>query len=280
MMGRAWIIVASYLGLIAIGFAGWETKGLHVGALAVLPLLLIGYHARFWIALATAIPSAIALTAMDGDIGATAGRIVLPRPVDALVLTCALCGAVIAAEALRRASIQNELLRANLQRARRHAERDALTGLANRRYFLRRLHKAIVTQNTAQAGVLFCDLDAFKIVNDTAGHPAGDAVLRLAAERLQHAVRGGDVVARIGGDEFAVLIAPLRPGFDADAVAAQIEIEFAQPFSVGGRSFSVGITIGCSIAPHDGTSPARLLELADERMYLAKLAKHETSPRH
>ena len=136
---------------------------------------------------------------------------------------------------------------------------------------MRRLHKAIVTKGDSQAGVLFCDLDGFKVVNDTAGHPAGDAVLRLAAERLQHAVRGGD--------EFAVLITPLQPGFDADAMAAQIELEFAQPFSVGGRSFNVGITIGCSIAPRDGTSAARLLKLADERMYRTKLEKRETLPR-
>lgn len=278
-MARPWIIAASYVALIAVTFAAWRTVGLHVGALAVLPLLFIGYHARFWIALATAIPAGIALTVLDSDISATAGRIVLARPADAAVLTCALCGAVIAAEALRRASIQNALLRANLVRARRHADRDALTGLANRRYFLRALHKTIVAQSTSQAGVLFCDLDSFKLVNDTAGHPAGDAVLRLAAERLQHAVREGDVIARIGGDEFAVLIAKLQPGFDADAVAMQIEAEFAQPFSVAGRTFQVGITIGCSVAPRDGMSPARLLELADERMYRAKLAKSETSSR-
>lgn len=275
-MGRAWIIAASYAALVAIGFAAWNTERLYVGALAVLPLLFIGYHARLWIALATAIPSGIVLAALDRDIGVATGRIVLPPAVDAAVLTCALCGAVIAAEALRRASIQNETLRANLQRARRHAERDALTGVANRRYFLQRLRGAIVTAKDAQAGILFCDLDAFKAVNDTAGHPAGDVVLRLAAERLQHAVRTEDVVARIGGDEFAVLIAPLLPAFDADAIAAQIEREFAQPFSVGGRSFSVGITIGCSVAPRDGTSPARLLELADERMYRIKQAKRET----
>lgn len=278
-MGRVWIVAASYAALVAIGFAAWRIQGLHVGALAVLPLLFIGYHARLWIALATAIPAGIVLTVWDHDVGTSAERLVLSPPLDAFVLICALSGAVIAAEALRRTSIQNELLRANLQRARRHAERDALTGVANRRYFLRRLHKAIVTKSDSQAGVLFCDLDGFKVVNDTAGHPAGDAVLRLAAERLQHAVRGGDVVARIGGDEFAVLITPLQPGFDADAMAAQIELEFAQPFSVGGRSFNVGITIGCSIAPRDGTSAARLLKLADERMYRTKLEKRETLPR-
>lgn len=271
-MGRIWILVASYAGLVAIGFAAWHAERLYVGALAVLPLLFIGYHARLWIALTTAIPSAIVLAALDSDMVPRSGRVTLPEPVDAIVLMSALCGAVIAAEALRRASIQNERLRMNLQRAKRHAEKDALTGVANRRYFLRRLHKAIASREH-QAGVLFCDLDNFKAVNDTAGHPAGDAVLRIAAERLQHAVRASDVVARIGGDEFAVLVAPLSPGSDADAVMAQIEREFAQPFSVGGRSFDVGITIGCSIAPRDGTSPARLLELADERMYGKKEAK-------
>lgn len=278
-MGRIWVIAGSYALLVAIGFAAWYTERLYVGALAVLPLLFIGYHARLWIALATAIPSGIVLSALDREVAGASGRIVMPPLVDAAVLTCALCGAVIAAEALRRASIQNELLRANLERARRHADRDDLTGLANRRYFLRRLHKAIVSAKDAQTGVLFCDLDAFKAVNDSAGHTAGDTVLRLAAERLLHAVRTGDVVARIGGDEFAILVAPLAPGIVLDSVAVQIEREFAQPFMVGSAVYGVGITIGCSIAPRDGTSAARLLELADERMYRAKESKRELKPR-
>ena len=123
------------------------------------------------------------------------------------------------------------------------------------------------------AGVLFADLDGFKDVNDRAGHIAGDRVLVLAAERLRHAIRTDDVLARIGGDEFAILIGRLHDRSEAETLASKIESQFSDPFRVEGQEFHLGVTIGVSIAPQDGLDPHVLLGIADERMYRLKQGK-------
>ena len=278
-MGRTWVLIVSYAALLAIGFAAWHTERLYIGALAVLPLLFIAYHSRPLIALGTALASGVVLSLLADNVIPTGERVVLPPGFDAVVLSAALFGAVLTAEALRRAGTQNALLRESLQRARRDAECDALTGIPNRRYFLKRLQTAVASARESSIAVLFADLDDFKIVNDTAGHTSGDRVLQLAAERLQHAVRSNDVVARIGGDEFAILIEHL-PGDDTRAPVEKVEREFRDPFQIDRQSFTVGITVGVSVAPDDGREPELLLRIADERMYAAKQAKRGRGPLH
>lgn len=270
-MKPAWVIAASYASLALISLVAWNTAQISVGALSVLPLLFIAYHCRLSVALGTAILMGIGLALLDYDVFGSGARIQIPPAAGAVVLSAALCGAVLTAEALRRASMQNVLLREHLQRARDAAGRDPLTGIANRMRFLEALSEAIAVSSGAPIAVIFGDLDGFKAVNDSVGHSTGDLVLRLAAERLLHAVRAKDLVARIGGDEFAILIQHLSDGIHRPIET--IEAEFRDPFHVQGRSFSVGITLGASFAPADGVIPEELLRIADERMYRAKQAK-------
>lgn len=270
-MKPAWVIALSYAGLALIALTAWLTSQLYIGALAVLPLLFIAYHCRLWVALATALPTGVGLSLLDHDLFGSPARVVMPPTLDAVILSAALCGAVLTAEALRRAGMQNVLLQERLELARTQAEHDTLTGVANRLHFMETLAQAIRSSGGAQIAVLFADLDRFKAVNDTAGHTTGDEVLRLAADRLQHAVRSNDLVGRIGGDEFAILIRELGDG--AHRPIETIEAEFRDPFQVRGRLFDVGITIGVSVSPQDSRDPEELLRIADERMYRAKAAK-------
>ncbi len=153
---------------------------------------------------------------------------------------------------------------------RREARTDDLTGLANRRAFNEALDRALA-QRPAQrpAALLILDLDGFKAVNDTLGHHHGDELLRLVAPRLQLVMRPLDLVARIGGDEFAVLL----DGASADAaaeVAGRLRAACRGPYSVAGRSLTVGVSAGIAVFPGDGTTSSELLQHADNAMYAAK----------
>lgn len=154
---------------------------------------------------------------------------------------------------------------------------DSLTGLPNRRYLATRLEKAIAAARglKSNGAVLFLDLDQFKKINDSLGHAAGDEVLVQVAQRLQGLTRHDDVVSRIGGDEFVILIS--NAGADADRCAefitrltARIEAELRRPYPVGGRMLHITGTIGVSIFPRDGGSADDFLRYADTAMYRGK----------
>ncbi|PWN02366.1 two-component system response regulator [Nocardioides silvaticus] len=152
----------------------------------------------------------------------------------------------------------------------RMALEDPLTGLANRRVFSDRLDEAVVRASSAGrvCAVLFIDLDGFKVVNDTHGHAAGDAVLTDVARRLRSSVRQGDTIARLGGDEFAVLC----EATDLDAVAetaARIEEELSYVAVIDGQRVRVSASVGFATADRAG-SPDTLLRRADEAMYASK----------
>lgn len=159
------------------------------------------------------------------------------------------------------------------------ARTDALTGLANRLLFREQLERtaAALERNPAAGFALLCiDLDKFKEVNDTFGHPCGDALLVAVGQRLRDTVRGEDVVARLGGDEFAILQSEVTSRDDADALSARVIALLHQPFLVQGHRLEIGATIGIAIAPADGSSPVELMRNADIALYRAKREKRGT----
>ncbi|MCW2522767.1 MAG: putative rane protein [Frankiales bacterium] len=156
----------------------------------------------------------------------------------------------------------------------RQAFHDPLTGLANRALFTDRLDHAVRRQNRdlKPLAVLCLDLDDFKLVNDTLGHPAGDELLIRVAERLIGCLRSTDTVARLGGDEFAILVE--EGAGDALLAAARVLETFQPPFTVGGRPLAMHASVGLTIATAEATDVAAddLLKQADLALYAAKKA--------
>jgi diguanylate cyclase (GGDEF)-like protein len=148
-----------------------------------------------------------------------------------------------------------------------------MTGLANHRHLqehLRTEMERAVAGGTGLGGVAL-DLDGFKQVNDTHGHEVGDEVLREFARRLRASVRGGDVVARLAGDEFVVLLDGERqPAQVAESVAQSILHAMEAPFDVGGQQLAMAGSIGIAVQATGRFDRERLLRLADEAMYAAK----------
>ena len=155
------------------------------------------------------------------------------------------------------------------------ATRDDLTGLLNRRFFLETVDQALrrAERFPEPAGVLYIDLDGFKAVNDLGGHTIGDRVLATVAARLRLAVRSADVVARIGGDEFAVLIERLTSPNEATAVAQRIEDALNASVEVAGERWPMSASIGVAISAGPGETALGLVGRADEAMYAAKRAR-------
>jgi diguanylate cyclase (GGDEF)-like protein/PAS domain S-box-containing protein len=155
---------------------------------------------------------------------------------------------------------------------------DLITSLPNRALFSDRLHQMIAdaSWHGQIAGVMLLDLDRFKVVNDTLGHPAGDELLRETATRLMYCVRGYDTVARLGGDEFAILLPELRSGDDLGREADKILEAFKTPFLLEGKEIFVSGSIGIAIYPTDTEDADDLLKHADSAMYLAKRSGRNT----
>ena len=162
---------------------------------------------------------------------------------------------------------------AEISMQREHqAHHDELTGLSNRKLLVRKTEEALAeaARSGRAVGFLLLDLDRFKEVNDTLGHPAGDRLLRLVAHRLTHSVRPGDIVARLGGDEFAVLLPPVREVSAAREVAARLRAAIAEPIRLEGMSIEIEASVGLSLYPDDATGFELLMQHADVAMYLAK----------
>lgn len=166
------------------------------------------------------------------------------------------------------------LERARVEKQLAHsAFHDALTGLPNRGFLLRHLDACVRRSARAPrevSAVMFLDVDRFKWVNDTLGHQAGDKLLAALAQRLRSVVRPGDVVARLSGDEFAVLAENLGTVFDAEALAKRILETFATPFRIHGHSVYTSLSIGLAEARPEHTNAADFLRDADIAMYHAK----------
>ena len=165
-------------------------------------------------------------------------------------------------------ALQNARL---LETVRHQAAHDALTGLPNRVLFLERLSAAMEhPERDEQVAVLFCDLDRFKAVNDTLGHAAGDELLRQVAARLLAAVRPGDTVSRLSGDEFAVVLRGLNSPEGAHSLARRVLACFDEPFRLEGREVRVGTSVGVAVHAGEDGGPDLLLRRADAAMYADK----------
>ena len=151
------------------------------------------------------------------------------------------------------------------------AHHDALTDLANRVLLNERLEQALGRfQREQMVAVHHLDLDQFKAVNDTFGHPAGDKLLKIVAERLRGLVRETDTIARMGGDEFVIVQAPIADPAEATTLAQQIIAWISEPYDIDGQQAIVGTSIGIAVSPGDGMTPDKLLRNADLALYRAK----------
>jgi diguanylate cyclase (GGDEF)-like protein/PAS domain S-box-containing protein len=148
---------------------------------------------------------------------------------------------------------------------------DALTGLANRVLLNERLEQSLTRVKRGDIfAVHLLDLDHFKHVNDTLGHPAGDKLLRDVADRLRALVRESDIIARMGGDEFAILQTAIGQPADATALARRVIQSVSEPYDVAGRQVVIGTSVGIAFAPNDGLAPDQLMRNADLALYRAK----------
>lgn len=156
------------------------------------------------------------------------------------------------------------------------ATHDVLTQLPNRYLLHDRLEHtlALALREKTQFAVLYIDLDGFKEVNDIHGHAAGDALLKLVAARILSGLRKSDTVARMGGDEFVVVLEHIHTAQDALATGQKLQAELAKPHRLARQMVSVTASIGISLFPAHGRSAATLLKAADHAMYLAKQLKN------
>lgn len=161
----------------------------------------------------------------------------------------------------------------------RRARFDGLTGLANRDYFRRSLDARLAGAAGASTALLYIDLDAFKKINDSAGHEAGDAVLVEVAARLRACVSAHALLARLGGDEFAVILASGASGAEGEALAQRILDALQSPFIVRGFERHISASIGIALAPEHGDDVESLLRNADIAMYEAKDAGRDAFAR-
>ncbi|MES3025368.1 MAG: EAL domain-containing protein [Pseudomonadota bacterium] len=160
------------------------------------------------------------------------------------------------------------------EKIHRNAYYDNLTGLPNRALFQDRLEQNV--KHAARTGhalaLMFIDLDGFKEVNDRSGHAAGDELLKEGARRIRGSVRGSDTVARIGGDEFTVILSEVNDILHVEILAQAILDELAEPFVIDAASYHVSGSMGITLCPQDGCTPDELLRNADQAMYVAKQA--------
>jgi len=151
------------------------------------------------------------------------------------------------------------------------AHHDSLTGLANRVLLNERLERAIsVIDREEMVAVHHLDLDQFKAVNDTFGHPVGDKLLKIVADRLRGLVRETDTIARMGGDEFVIVQPFIADPADATALAQRIITLMSEPYSIDGHQAVIGASIGIAVGPGDGSGADKLLRNADLALYRAK----------
>jgi diguanylate cyclase (GGDEF)-like protein len=172
---------------------------------------------------------------------------------------------------LKQLGIQHDELKKLYEQMARHATHDSLTNLPNRKYFHDQLAEAIASANQEKRSftVLYLDLDGFKAINDDLGHAIGDQLIENTARRLEHCVRKGDMVARVGGDEFIVLLQDVALS-DVSRIAEKIIESLSKPLKLADKTLSITTSIGVATYPQDGEDMNTLIHSADSAMYEAK----------
>ncbi|KQO57334.1 hypothetical protein ASF24_17570 [Methylobacterium sp. Leaf86] len=151
---------------------------------------------------------------------------------------------------------------------------DPLTGLANRRHFDEIFNAAAARRTPAiKHALLLLDLNDFKGINDTYGHPIGDQVLRIVSDRLKAEVKAGDLVSRLGGDEFAIVALEIGGLAQAEALSTRLRDVIAQPISIESQIHHISASIGFAIFPNEGIAASEVFHQADAALYAAKAMK-------
>jgi diguanylate cyclase (GGDEF)-like protein len=189
-------------------------------------------------------------------------------------------------EDVRTLELMSELIAAAMFHAARfetsqlylQATHDALTGLPNRALFYDRLRQAVhlALRSSSRLGILNIDMDGLKPINDKFGHRAGDAAIRAAAERMHATARRSDTVARVGGDEFGMILQGIHSRADAQAHGERLSREVGAPFEFEGHRLDLGVSVGIAMLPDDGTDMTQLMDHADEAMYAVKRTRPRT----
>ena len=172
---------------------------------------------------------------------------------------------------LKQLNDQHNEMKKLYEQMARYATHDSLTNLPNRKHFHDQLANTIVTarQTKGTFTVLYLDLDGFKAINDVMGHGIGDRLIENTARRLERCVRKGDMVARVGGDEFVVLLQDVA-SFDIAKVAENIIESLSKPFTIAEKTLCITTSIGVATYPHDGADANALIHNADSAMYETK----------
>jgi diguanylate cyclase (GGDEF)-like protein len=257
------------VGFLLVGVAGLRAPAAAAdpGTLRTTPLLV----ALPYVPLTAALATSIAVEVARGSIGTF-----LYLTFTVLVTLVVLRQLVTLRENLRLTRVLDATvtdLRRQEEQLRHLAFHDPLTGLANRALFQHQTEHAIDRRrrDPAPLGIIYLDLDGFKQVNDSSGHPVGDALLVAVGRRLRENTRPGDTVARLGGDEFAMLLDGMHAETDAGRLADRLVTTLAEPFDLDGRTVQVSASVGIAVQPAGECHGGELLRDADLAMYAAKL---------
>jgi diguanylate cyclase (GGDEF)-like protein len=271
--------------LMVLALPGDERWHALIGMLAITPLAVNAIFAAamarfFWpFQIGLTVAAAVGLVAAGSDPARAAAVVLIyALPVAGLLVRVNRTTAIAAVSyAIRNQRSAQELRVANDHLAH-EASHDSLTGQANRQYFVQRVNEAVRARDrdagTGHVGVLFMDLDRFKLINDSLGHAAGDQVLRVVAGRIASQLRDNDLLARLGGDEFTVLVEPVGHIGEVEQIAARVLDVFDDPFTLQGRDYDVRVSIGVACTDLDSglTTSGDLLRAADVALYEAKAA--------
>ena len=260
------IIVSTVVTVAALGYAVMPRYYLTLNVVSLLPLT--GHFAHQYLAHADSYYLLLIAVAIMWQ------AIVLAK---ASQVSATAIGAIVLNERLQQEIEENRRTREAIRHMALH---DDLTALGNRRYFEETIARtlSIASRDQGKVGLLAIDLDNFKPINDRYGHTAGDRVLKAVAARLLSSIRAADFCARMGGDEFAIIVASVHTESDVADVASKLRLALAEPFQLDAIVVRISASVGFAVYPDDGIGASALWSVADRRMYRAKASRVSEQP--